>query len=89
LGIACRPESFASEFPLDSDVSGFSLSDIGSFAQAVPVKDHNAGTGAITQVSQLGEKQLFTISVSGFSRAHFDLYGFEVKTRAPAWWPGC
>ncbi len=80
------PVPFANEFPFQSDVSDFLLYDLGSFAPVAPVKDFNAGTGTITQTSQPGEEKLFTVSVSGFSRAHFDLYGFEVKTQGAGAW---
>ncbi len=78
------PDSFNNHFPFQSAVSDFVLYDVDSFAKLAPVNNYDAGTGLITPTNTLGEQQTYAVTITGFTRVHFDLIGFETKVRGAA-----
>lgn len=66
-------------FPLQDDVSDFLLFDLGAFyKEDKTLYDYNADTGLIgsqTKRDPFGEQKEYTVSYSGFSQLHFDVYG--------------
>jgi len=62
--------------PTKDLVSDFLLYDLGSFSNAeAGLNDYNASDGTITPSSAAGEQKEYSVSVTGFSRVHFDIYG--------------
>lgn len=65
-------------YPLKDGVSDFLLFDLGSFTNTEgPLNDYNAKSGVITPTSATGEQKEFNVSITGFSWAHFDVFGLE------------
>jgi len=83
---AVLPESFNEHFPFQDRVSDFLLYDVGSFAKSVPVNDYDAATGLTMPAGTLGEEKTYTVTITGFTRAHFDLFGFETKVQGASMW---
>ena len=81
------PSPFSNPWPFQDDVSEFLLWDVGDFSNAdlVPIDDYNAETG-ITPTGQQGVMKTVTVTVSGFSMVHFDLYGYEDKLQGEDMW---
>jgi len=72
-------EHSASEhYPFKADVSNFLIYGIGAFNDVMDIHNYNAeAPGTITEEGH-GEEKSYLVSVTGFTRAHFDVYGFEV-----------
>lgn len=69
-------------YPLQDDVSDFLLYSLGSFDNSeANLNDYNAGDGTITASSTSGEQKEYQVTITGFSGAHFDVYGFFTLTR--------
>ena len=65
-------------YPFKEGVSYFLIYGIGDFDDDDPIHNYNADDGSMEIVpNSLGEEKLFTVSVSGFDRVHFDAYGYE------------
>ncbi len=66
-------------FPMQDDVSDFLLFDLGSFyKEDKTLYDYDADSGLIgsqTKRDPFGEQKQYTVSYSGFSQLHFDVYG--------------
>jgi len=73
------PETFNEHYPFQAGVSDFILFEVGSFANLGPIHNYSADTGTITTEGS-GEEKVFPVTVSGFSWAHFDLFGEVGKT---------
>ena len=72
----------SNHYPFQSDVSNFLIYGIGDFDNLGAVHNYNADGGSIT-VEGSGEEKTFSVSVTGFTRVHFDVYGYDVtKTGA-------
>jgi hypothetical protein len=84
---AALPGNFGNPWPFQDGVSDFLLWDVGDFPSAdlEPIKDYSAETG-IADTGQQGVMKTVTVTITGFSMAHFDLYGYEQKINgADAW----
>jgi hypothetical protein len=79
------PDKFNNHYPFKASVSNFLIYDIGSFDNLGPVHNYNAETGAITEEGT-GEEKLFSVSVTSFSWAHFDVYGYVRNYRCQSGW---
>ena len=55
----------------DVDTADFTLMNLN------PIHNYNADGGTITEEG-IGEEKLYEVSISGFSWAHFDVYGYDV-----------
>jgi len=64
-------------YPFKADVSDFLIYGIGDFSNLGTVHNYNAETGIIT-TEGVGEEKTFSVSISGFTRVHFDVYGYEL-----------
>lgn len=66
-------------YPFKDDVSNFLLYAIGDFDNEGPVHNYNAADGgSITDNAGFGEEKTFSVSITGFSSVHFDVYGYDV-----------
>jgi hypothetical protein len=66
-------------YPMKDDISDFLIYDLGPFyKEDTTLYDYNADTGLIgsqTKSDPFGEQKEYTITYTGFSRLHFDVYG--------------
>jgi len=80
--------TFNNHYPLQNDVSNFLIYDLGDFEELYTVHNYNADTSDSDYVDpadpefppltgHLGEERTYDVTVSGFSRVHFDVYGYE------------
>lgn len=66
-------------YPFKEDVSDFLIYGIGEFHPLGDIHDYNADDGSTSLISgSYGEEKNFSVSVTGFSRVHFDAYGYEL-----------
>ena len=68
----------SNHYPFKTDVSNFLVYGIGDFDNLGSVHNYNAETGSIT-TEGVGEEKTFSISITGFTRVHIDVYGYEVN----------
>ena len=66
-----------SHYPFRSDVSDFMIYALGEFEDLGSVHNYNAEENSITEDGS-GEEKTFSVSISGFSKVHFDAYGYEI-----------
>jgi hypothetical protein len=67
-------------YPFKDDVSDFLLYGIGDFDNLGPVNNYDADNGGgIAQDSGYGEEKMFSVSITGFTSVHFDVYGFDAS----------
>lgn len=81
--------TFNNHYPLQDDISNFLIYDLGDFDTSLDnVPNYNADTtdgdfvdpgdpGFPPLTGNPGEVKTFTVTVTGFSRVHFDAYGYE------------
>lgn len=70
--------SFNNHYPFKEDVSNFLIYGIGDFDEFPnAVSNYNTEEGIEPNIAN-GEEKEFMVSISGFSRVHFDVYGFEM-----------
>lgn len=68
-------------YPFKDGVSDFLLYDIGDFDNLGTVNNYDAGNGgSIALNSGYGEEKTFSVSVTGFTSVHFDVYGYDVSS---------
>jgi hypothetical protein len=81
------PSQFSEAWPFQSSISDFLLWDVGDFLSGdlEPIQDYSAQTG-IVPTGQEGVMKTVTVTVSGFSMVHFDMYGYEVKVSGASGW---
>jgi len=65
-------------YPFKEGVSYFLIYGIGDFHNNGTIHNYNAENGSITPEGN-GEEKTFTVSVGGFTWAHFDAYGYETN----------
>ena len=75
--------NFNSHYPLQDGVSDFLVYDLFSFADlGEAIYDYNAdndGSDEFELTGSTGQVKEYTVTVSGFSWVHFDVYGLESK----------
>ena len=79
------PSNFNNHYPFKGDVSDFLLYSIGSFSNAGGIHNYNADNGNITDEGS-GQEKKYNVSITGFSRVHFDAYGYETKKNGTGSW---
>jgi len=81
------PANFNNHYPLQDNVSDFLIYDIGDFAKNVDqIYDYDADNGgSITLTGATGEVKEFSVTVTGFTSVHFDLYGLVTTAQGPVW----
>jgi len=81
------PANFNNHYPLHDDVSDFITYDLDPFADlGEPIYDYDADNGgSITLTGATGEVKEFSVTVTGFTSVHFDLYGLVTTERGPVW----
>jgi len=69
-------------FPFKDGVSDFLLFGLGEFDDSGLIHNYNADGGGSTDLvaNSHGEEKVYSVVISGFTRAHFDVYGFEGLT---------
>ncbi len=84
---AALPDTFGNPWPFQDNISDFVLWDVGDFLSAdlESIKDYSAETGIAT-TGQQGVMKTVTVTISGFTMAHFDLYGYEQKVGGAGAW---
>lgn len=66
-------------YPFKNEVSDFLLYAIGDFDNDGAVHNYDADDGgSITENAGSGEEKTFSVSITGFSSVHFDVYGYDV-----------
>jgi hypothetical protein len=66
-------------YPLKDNISDFLIFDLGNFTNTEgPLNNYDASTGTISPTGAYGEQKEYTISYTGFSSLHFDVYGLEI-----------
>ena len=65
-------------YPFKADVSNFLIYGLGDFEDVMdPIHNYNAeAPGTITEEGH-GEEKTYSVSVTGFTRVHLDVYGYE------------
>jgi hypothetical protein len=71
--------TFDNHYPYQDSVSDFILYSLADFSNLGPIHNYNAGDGSTT-LEGSGEEKTYSVSISGYSWAHFDLYG-KVTTK--------
>ncbi len=73
-------EADNNHYPFKDAVSNFLIYGIGDFSNDGSIHNYNAETGSITAEGS-GEEKIFDVEFTGFSRVHFDVYGYETDTQ--------
>lgn len=71
--------TFNNHYPFQDGVSDFILFDLAAFdkSDTGSLNDYNADDGTITAAPNAeGEQKEYTVSFTGFSQVHFDVYGY-------------
>lgn len=71
--------TFNNHYPFQEGVSDFILFDLAAFdkSDTGSLNDYNADDGTITAAPNAeGEQKEYTVSFTGFSQVHFDVYGY-------------
>jgi len=74
------PESMTinnNHYPFKENVADFLIYGLGDFDDLGSVNNYNAEEG-IEYGAGHGEEKVYEVSISGFSLAHFDVYGYDV-----------
>jgi len=79
------PSNFNNHYPFQNTVSDFLLYSIDDFSNIGGIHNYNADDGTISAEGS-GEEKVFNVSITGFSRVHFDVYGYESKTKGQSSW---
>jgi len=65
-------------YPFRADVSNFLVYGLGDFDPDGEIHNYNAEDGSTGVVTgSVGEEQAYSVSVTGFTRVHWDVYGFD------------
>jgi len=67
---------FNNHYPFKKDISNFLLYDIGSFGKSSNAVSNYSTEEPIAYNIADGEEKVYSILISGFSTAHFDVYGY-------------
>lgn len=68
-------------YPFKDDISDFLIYAIGDFDNLGAINNYNADDGGSIGIgSGYGEEKTFSISITGFTRVHFDVYGYDVSS---------
>lgn len=80
------PANFNNHYPLQDDVSDFIVYDIDPFFNVGDtIFDYNAESGTITPTGSTGQVKEYLVTVDGYTRVHFDMYGLEVSGIDHTW----
>lgn len=72
------PFNINNHYPLQDDLSDFLIYDLSSFTNTeFNLNNYNADNGSISSTTATGEQKEYSLSYTGFSRLHFDVYGLE------------
>lgn len=74
--------------PTGDGTSDFLLYSLGSFNDdTTGLYNYDADDGSITFApNATGQEKRYSMSLTGFSRVHFDVYGFETRSRGQSGW---
>lgn len=70
---------FNDHYPFQDGVSDFIVFSLADFSNLGPIHNYNAGDGS-TALDGSGEERTYSVTISGFQWAHFDVYG-KVTTK--------
>lgn len=80
-----EPFGLNNHAPTADATSDFLLYDLGSFSNTGSnLNDYNADGGTISATSAIGEEREYSVSITGFSRVHFDVYGLVTTETGPS-----
>jgi hypothetical protein len=81
------PDNFNHHYPLQDTVSDFLLFDINPYADVGdPIFDYNADNGGSSDsTGSTGQVKEYWVVVSGYTSAHFDMYGLELSGIDSKW----
>lgn len=69
---------FNNHYPFKDDVSDFLVFGLGDFDDLGAIHNYNADDGSTDLIANShGEEKTYSVVITGFSGAHFDVYGFE------------
>jgi hypothetical protein len=73
---------FNNHFPFQNDVSDFLVFGLGDFDNLGSIHNYNADDGSTDLVGNShGEEKTYSVEISGFSSAHFDVYGYRERAK--------
>lgn len=65
-------------YPFEASVSNFLVYGLGDFDDVMdPVHNYNAEAPGTITLEGHGEEKAYSVSVTGFTRVHWDVYGYE------------
>ena len=80
---AFLPESqrlSSDHYPFKADISNFLVYGLGEFDPDGEIHNYNAEDGTTDLVTgSVGEEKVYSIFVTGFTRVHWDVYGFAIE----------
>jgi hypothetical protein len=76
--------NFNNHYPFQENVSDFLIYALGDFDNVESVDNYDAEDGSITYDEGYGEDKVYSVSISGFSSVHFDVYGYDVSADGSA-----
>lgn len=68
---------FNNHYPFKDDISDFLLYDLGTFEKIPNAVSNYSTEEPIAYNIADGEEKVYSVLISGFSAAHFDMYGYE------------
>lgn len=82
------PETFNEHYPFKDDVSDFIVYPVGDVLvnSSNFVHDYNAENGTITLSGNTGTEIAYPVAISGFTYAHFDLFGLVTRDNDRSAW---
>jgi len=72
--------TFNNHYPLQEDISDFMIYSLPDFDDLEAIHNYDADNGGSITVNGHGEEKVFGVTVTGFSRVHFDVYGYETTS---------
>jgi hypothetical protein len=67
-------------YPFKADVSNFLIYDLGDFEKTLNAVSNYSTEEAIAYNIADGEEKMYSVSITGFTRVHFDVYGYDVSS---------
>lgn len=72
-----NPISSDNHYPFQNDVSDFLIYGLGNFGRNGNIHNYSTEEGISLDLQSDGQEKVYNVSLSGFTRVHFDVYGYE------------
>jgi hypothetical protein len=72
-----QPVITNNHYPFKDDVSDFLIYGLGDFGSNGPVHNYSTEEGISLEDGSDGQEKIYDVSITGFTRGHFDVYGYE------------